>query len=70
VRKSCKITRHAFSVPATPDTSQALLKAFQERDIDFIPKHLVRAIDPIRHVAILDESEFHLICRSSKTLCA
>jgi sulfide:quinone oxidoreductase len=58
VRKSCKITivmPFSVPIPPSPDTSQALLKAFRERDIDFIPKHLVRAVDPIRHVAILDD---------------
>ena len=57
-RKSCKISivmPFSVPIPPSPDTSQALLKAFKERDIDFIPKHLVRAIDPIRHVAILDD---------------
>jgi len=58
VRKSCKISivmPFGVPIPPSPDTSQALLRAFKERDIDFIPKHLVRAIDPIRHVAILDD---------------
>jgi sulfide:quinone oxidoreductase len=58
VRKSCKISivmPFSVPIPPSPDTSQALLVAFKERDIDFIPKHLVRAIDPLRHMAILDD---------------
>ncbi len=58
VRKSCKISivmPFSVPIPPSPDTSQALLSAFKEREIDFIPKHLVRAIDPIRRVAIFDD---------------
>ena len=58
VRKSCKISivmPFSVPIPPSPDTSQALLKAFRERDIEFIPKHLVRAIDPEQHLAILDD---------------
>ena len=58
VRQYCKISivmPFSVPIPPSPDTSQALLTAFKERDIDFIPKHLVRAIDPNRHVAILDD---------------
>ena len=58
VRKSCKISivmPFSIPIPPSPDTSQALLTAFKERDIDFIPKHLVRAIDLVRHTAILDD---------------
>jgi len=58
IRKSCKISiimPFSVPIPPSPDTSQALLAAFKERDIEFIPKHLVSAIDPIRHVAVLDD---------------
>ena len=41
-------------IPPSPDTSKALLKAFAERNINFIPKHVVKAIDP-SHKAILDD---------------
>jgi sulfide:quinone oxidoreductase len=41
-------------IPPSPDTSKALLAAFAERNITFIPKHSVKAIDPSRHVAMLD----------------
>jgi sulfide:quinone oxidoreductase len=58
VRTSCKISivmPFSVPIPPSPDTSEALMAAFKERDIDFIPKHMVRAIDPKRHVAILDD---------------
>lgn len=42
-------------IPPSPDTSKALLTAFAERNINFIPKHSVKAIDPSRHIAILDD---------------
>jgi sulfide:quinone oxidoreductase len=41
-------------IPPSPDTSKALLAAFAERNITFIPKHSVKAIDPSRHIAMLD----------------
>jgi sulfide:quinone oxidoreductase len=42
-------------VPPSPDTSRALMAAFAERGINFIANRLVRAIDPARRVAILDD---------------
>jgi sulfide:quinone oxidoreductase len=42
-------------IPPSPDTSQALLEAFREREIRWIPNHLVRALDPERRVAVLDD---------------
>jgi sulfide:quinone oxidoreductase len=42
-------------IPPSPDTSRALLAAFAERGITFVPNHLVRALDPARRVAILDD---------------
>jgi sulfide:quinone oxidoreductase len=42
-------------IPPSPDTSKALLKAFEERNIRFIAKHVVKSIDPSRKVAILDD---------------
>ena len=42
-------------IPPSPDTSKALLKAFEERKITFIGKHQVRQIDTSRQVAILDD---------------
>jgi sulfide:quinone oxidoreductase len=58
VRSSCKISivmPFSVPIPPSPDTSQAILTAFKERNIDFIPKHLVRAIDAARQAAILDD---------------
>ena len=42
-------------IPPSPDTSRALLTAFAERNIKFIPKQLVTSIDAARRVAILDD---------------
>jgi sulfide:quinone oxidoreductase len=45
-------------VPPSPDTSRALLAAFEERGIRFVKDSLVRALDPARKVAIFaDETE-------------
>ena len=42
-------------IPPSPDSSKALLHAFEERSIKFIAKHLVKTIDPSRKVAVLDD---------------
>jgi len=58
VRGDCKISivmPFGLPIPPSPDTSKALLIAFAERDIHFIPNHKVRALDPSRRVAILDD---------------
>jgi sulfide:quinone oxidoreductase len=58
VRNACEISivmPFGLPIPPSPDTSRALLTAFEERNINFIAKHLVRAIDPARKVAILDD---------------
>jgi sulfide:quinone oxidoreductase len=45
-------------IPPSPDTSQAILKAFAERGITFVKDQLVKALDPARKVAVLaDGSE-------------
>jgi sulfide:quinone oxidoreductase len=57
-RKDCEITLvmpFGLPIPPSPDTSKALLHAFAERNIKFIPKHLIKAIDPSRHVAITED---------------
>jgi sulfide:quinone oxidoreductase len=41
-------------IPPSPDTSQAVLAAFAERGIKFVKDSLVRALDPGRKVAVLD----------------
>jgi sulfide:quinone oxidoreductase len=42
-------------VPPSPDTSRALLSAFAERGIRFVKDRLVKALDPGRKVAVLDD---------------
>lgn len=42
-------------IPPSPASSRAILAAFSERGIAFVPNHLVRALDPQRHLAILDD---------------
>ncbi len=56
-RNECEISivmPFGLPIPPSPDTSKALLKAFAERNINFIPKHVVKAIDA-SHAAILDD---------------
>jgi sulfide:quinone oxidoreductase len=42
-------------VPPSPDTSAALLTAFAERGIEFVPDRRVISLDPARGVAALDD---------------
>jgi sulfide:quinone oxidoreductase len=42
-------------IPPSPDTSQAILKAFSERGITFVKDKLVKSLDPTRKVAVLDD---------------
>jgi sulfide:quinone oxidoreductase len=42
-------------VPPSPETSQALLAAFAERDIAFVPARRVASVDGARGVAVLDD---------------
>ncbi|MGA7303548.1 MAG: FAD/NAD(P)-binding oxidoreductase, partial [Rhodothermales bacterium] len=58
VRDDCEISLvmpFGVPIPPSPPSSKALLGAFAERGITFVPHHLVRALDPTRHVAILDD---------------
>ncbi|HLF70761.1 MAG TPA: FAD-dependent oxidoreductase [Dehalococcoidia bacterium] len=58
VRDACQISLvmpFGMPVPPSPAASRALLSAFAERDITFVPNRLVRALDPARRVAILDD---------------
>ena len=58
VREACEISLvipFGTPVPPSPDTSRALVAAFAERNITFVPNRLVRTLDPGRHVAILDD---------------
>jgi sulfide:quinone oxidoreductase len=59
VRDACEISivmPFSAPIPPSPPSSKALLAAFAERGITFIPKKLVRSIDPARHVALLDDA--------------
>ncbi len=58
VRDACEISLvmpFDVPIPPSPATSKALLAAFAERGITFVPDRLVRALDPTHHVAILDD---------------
>ena len=58
VRDACEISLvmpFGVPIPPSPETSQALLEAFRERDISWVPNRLVRALDPERRVASLDD---------------
>ena len=60
VRAACEITLvmpFGVPIPPSPATSQALLAAFVERGITFVPNHVVRALDPARRVAILNDDQ-------------
>lgn len=59
VRGACEISLvmpFGAPIPPSPASSRALLSAFAERGITFIPNRLVRALDPGRRVAILDDA--------------
>ena len=58
IRNECEISivmPFGLPIPPSPDASKALLYAFEERNIKFIAKHLVKTIDPSRKVAVLDD---------------
>jgi sulfide:quinone oxidoreductase len=58
VRGDCEIAlAMPFSnpVPPSPDTSAALLEAFAERGIEWIPGRRVAAVEPDRGVAVLED---------------
>ena len=58
VRSACEITLVlplSSPVPPSPDTSKALLAAFAERGIRFVPDRRVAAVDASRRVATLDD---------------
>jgi sulfide:quinone oxidoreductase len=58
VRGACEISLvmpFGVPIPPAPGASQALLAAFAERGITFVPNRLVRALDPARRVAVLDD---------------
>jgi sulfide:quinone oxidoreductase len=58
VRDRCEITfvmPLPSPVPPSPETSEALLAAFAERDIAFMPGRRIASLDPGRGVTVLDE---------------
>jgi len=58
VRKDCEISfvlPLGSPVPPSPETSRALVAAFAERDIAFMPNRRVSSLDPDRRVAVLDD---------------
>ena len=58
VRDDCEISfviPFGIPIPPSPDTSRALLAAFAERDIEFVPERRVSSLDPERHLAVLDD---------------
>jgi sulfide:quinone oxidoreductase len=58
VRDACTISLvvpSGLPIPPSPETSRELIDAFAERGIEFIPDRSVRALDPKRCVAILDD---------------
>jgi sulfide:quinone oxidoreductase len=57
VREECEISfvlPLPSPVPPSPETSAALVQAFAERDIEFVPNTRVATLDPARRVAVLD----------------
>lgn len=57
VRDDCEISLvmpFGIPVPPSPASSRALLAAFAERKITYVPDRLVRSLDPGRRVAVLD----------------
>ena len=58
VRNNCNISLVVpFELPIPPSygTSKALLKSFQEKNINYIPEIMVGEIDPVHKLAILDD---------------
>ncbi len=58
VRSQCEITMVLplpSPVPPSPETSKALIAAFAERDIRFMPNRRVASVDPGRRIASLDD---------------
>ncbi len=58
VRQNCTISLvmpFGVPIPPSPDTSQALLAAFAERNITFVPNRTVKALDSKRKAVVLDD---------------
>lgn len=60
IRDACEISLvipFGVPIPPAPEASKALIAAFAERGITFVPNRRVRALDPARRVAILDDAK-------------
>jgi sulfide:quinone oxidoreductase len=60
VRADCEISLvmpFGIPIPPSPDTSKALIRAFSERGISFVPNRLVRSLDGGHRVAVLDNGD-------------
>ena len=58
VREACEISiviPFGVPIPPSPESSKAILAAFEERGITFVRDRLVRALDPKKRVAVLDD---------------
>ena len=58
IRDACELSiviPFGTPVPPSPDTSEALVTAFAERDIEFVPSRRVASLDAGRSVAVLDD---------------
>lgn len=58
IRDDCEISfviPFATPVPPSPDTSAALVAAFAEREITFVPDRRIASLDGERSVAVLDD---------------
>ena len=59
VREACEITfvlPLGSPVPPSPETSHALIAAFAERNIKFMPSRRVASLDNARKIAVLDDA--------------
>jgi sulfide:quinone oxidoreductase len=58
IRSGCELSiviPFQTPVPPSPDTSVALVEAFAERDIEFVPGCRLASVDGARQVAVLDD---------------
>jgi sulfide:quinone oxidoreductase len=58
IREACDISLvmpFGVPIPPSPQASEALLLAFRERGIHWVPERLVRELDPIAKVAVLSD---------------
>ncbi|HEY3755523.1 MAG TPA: FAD-dependent oxidoreductase [Opitutaceae bacterium] len=62
LRQKSKITLISpfdIPIPPSPETSQAILAAFAERDIGFLAEREVQSIDAVRKIATTDDGQQH-----------